>query len=589
MTTQPPSGTGKQLDDGIEDSIDDSLDELVLQAKRASLENPVKAAVGSHEASDGDDAIGDDSRSDLVGDVAVDIALDDVGEGEPSELATETLRAGALSEVNGDADSPGASIPIPDVISADSPDDVPRGGFAGAAVTALPVREEDVVVSEDEVRVKVESVPHDEAAATGKPDQAADHPASATESAQPAVDAAAADTDDGEEGDVDGDGKGDEDTTSQGFKGKPGEDSMAPRPFGTHEEITRDVVTPVAARPAVTDEQVEEETKVEPYVTAMRAAASMTDGDEPEAGLATQAREERDRALRQSAALSGTPLTPPTASQPVGAPGTDFDDSENDLKLDDDTETETPSELIRQAAERDVSAARGATPPPGYPGRRLPTPSPGILQGPASAALAALATNPGLARMTPSKTMPGVKPPSSSSAIFNTVRLPLGGLLAVLGATFGGGLLIGAVLWRVAPGEMHAGEHNQQQPTMAAPAVAAPPAAEPVPAVAAEPTPAPAAAAPTEPSAPATAAAAAEPSPSSPEPAAATATAPPTPPVPTIVPPRPVAAANPGGQPTAGRGTRSGVATAAGKPPVRPKRTASAGKSKTTWVDPFAQ
>src|SRR5882757_5485701 len=62
-------------------------------------------------------------------------------------------------------------------------------------------------------------------------------------------------------------------------------------------------VTVLAPRPTFFDEVREEETKVDPYETAIRAAASRDDG------LTTQASQQRDRALRKSTSQPRLPTT----------------------------------------------------------------------------------------------------------------------------------------------------------------------------------------------------------------------------------------------------------------------------------------
>ncbi|HET6285050.1 MAG TPA: hypothetical protein VFH73_29095, partial [Polyangia bacterium] len=387
MTTKPASGSSEPIDDGIEDSIDDSLDELVLQAKEASLENPVKSKNGSHEAS---------SSGHSSDGPAAEVATATMSDNS-TEIALDIAEAGADDDAAADDTE---LIPIPDVVSADSPDNVPRGGVAGDALAAaLPVAERDVVVSEDEVRVKVEPVPSDDASTTSQP--AAEEPAPAAAAPQdydlspivnpvldPIVDANAESAQ-----------AQDDNPSAEGGETSENDHSAADSSDDLTEnmragELRPLATTPVVGHPSLTDEAAEELTPIEPYASAMRAA-SMSNREKPEAGLATQAREERDRALRQSSGAP-SPRTPPTtASHPVATANVHFDDSENELVLDDDTETETPSDLHRLSPGRDQLGARGSTPPQGYPGRRLPTPSPGILQGPAgSGAYAALATNP---------------------------------------------------------------------------------------------------------------------------------------------------------------------------------------------------
>ncbi len=73
------------------------------------------------------------------------------------------------------------------------------------------------------------------------------------------------------------------------------DDDSVPAPVGE--------VTVLAPRPTFFDEVREEETKVDPYETAIRAAASRDDG------LTSQASQQRDRALRKSASQPRLPTT----------------------------------------------------------------------------------------------------------------------------------------------------------------------------------------------------------------------------------------------------------------------------------------
>ncbi len=191
---------------------------------------------------------------------------------------------------------------------------------------------------------------------------------------------------------------------------------------------------------------------------------------------------------------------------------------------------------------------------------RLPTPRP---------------STPSPARITGQSlpVVPGSGPQQSvrtTSAVFNKVQLPLGGLVTVVGAAFGVGLIIGAVLWRgsIEPaGEPAAHETKPPEapaPSAPAPAAAPTPATEPAAVAPAPPPPAPAAAAP--------------------EPKSAPATAPPAP----LAPARPAASAvaikKVAAAPVkAGRPTKK----AAGSPTAKSDGPAK-GKGPA-WVDPFAQ
>jgi hypothetical protein len=366
-------------------------------------------------------------------------------------------------------------------------------------------------------------------------------------------------------------------------------------------------VTVLAPRPTFFDEVREEETKVDPYETAIRAAASRDDG------LTSQASQQRDRALRKSASQPRLPTTRAAHDES----DVEFEDAEAEdsqeygASLSGNIGERTPADMpvAEDASPPSGFLSGGASggfssrlpppmrsaPPPGrpdiYPGRRIPTPS------------STSNTNDFLPLPTggfgsgshyPSIAIPAPVAPDTSSARVaaltdNRVRLPAAGLAGFLVTAFGGGLLIGALLWR---GHAASPPPIQQLPVAAhtAPAIIT----EPVqPIVKPVPPPAPEAKAAPE----------AKPAPT----AAAAATPPPTPSMPTMAaeasPTPAVAETPPAPKPAKKASGTSSLSSRARKfsiadedailngqdptppPPPAPK----AKKKKAAWTDPFAQ
>ncbi len=382
------------------------------------------------------------------------------------------------------------------------------------------------------------------------------------------------------------------------------------------------------ARPSVTDDE-EEQTKVEPAATALHAAASRDgDDDEVTTALSAQASVEREKALRKS--------VPPSLDLPLPAPSyrtqssgdDEFEDPEDDddvelahdtpavISVDDEAiatssysadEEEPSSELEAVLAPRrpagspplgsaigsfgrggdGFGAARLPTPSPGY-GFSLP--SPGQLPAPSNSPFSARTApigSPYAATRTTSAPMPAIQIPapsgaaalpSSRSGMFFAVQVPVVGLLALIVAAGGGGVLLGAKLWRSGtPAAM-------TPPTLAtAPSPATPtapvlqpvaPAAAPAPSAA----PAPVAAAPVAaaPAAPAASAAARSPRP------------PPLRPWPRRAAPAPKPVKHAAGRPLARRTPSLGAAPG-GSPAPAKARPAKVAKVAKGWVDPFAE
>lgn len=395
-----------------------------------------------------------------------------------------------------------------------------------------------------------------------------------------------------------------------------------------------DEVTVMAARPSIADDE-EEETKVEAATTALHAAKSRNeDDDEVTTALSAQASVEREKALRKSVPPSlDLPLPSPSArSDPdsfanLAGLGDEFEDPEDD-DGDGDLAHDTPaiaadeeamatssysaepdepsSELEAVLAPRrppgsppmgspigalglhgrgdGFGAARLPTPSLGY-GLSLPSPAPAPANSPFSARLAPVGS-PYAART--SAPMPAIQIPapsgaaalpSSSFGLFYKVQVPVVGLVALLVAVGGGGVLVGAKLWRsrvtpfVTPGAAPASLASAPAPVViqpVPPAAAAAPTA-PLPSVAAVPVAAPSATAPPPIPPPPTAAPVVEqvPAPISP-------------------PPRPV-------KHTVARSSARKAPVAdeeetAPSVPARP-RPAKASKPKVAkgWVDPFAE
>jgi hypothetical protein len=378
----------------------------------------------------------------------------------------------------------------------------------------------------------------------------------------------------------------------------------------------------VMARPSVTDDE-EESTKVEPAATALHAAASRDgDDDEVTTALSAQASVEREKALRKSVPPSlDLPLPSPSyRTDSAGDDGDEFEDPEDDdvelahdtpavISVDNDAiatssysadDEEPSSELEAVLAPRrptgspplgsaigsfgrggeGFGAARLPTPSPGY-GFSLP--SPGQLPAPSNSPFSARTApvgSPYAATRTTSAPMPAIQIPapsgaaalpSSRSGMFFAVQVPVVGLLALIVAAGGGGVLLGAKLWRsgapvaMPPATLATAPVSAPVVQPTAPTAAAPSAATPVAA-------APAAAPPVAPA----------PSVAVPAPAAA----------PVAEEAAPVPAARPvkraATRPLARRTPALG-ASAGGNPAPAKARPAKVAKVAKGWVDPFAE
>jgi len=240
------------------------------------------------------------------------------------------------------------------------------------------------------------------------------------------------------------------------------DDDSVPAPVGE--------VTVLAPRPTFFDEVREEETKVDPYETAIRAAASRDDG------LTSQASQQRDRALRKSASQPRLPTTRAAHDES----DVEFEDAEADdsqeygASLSGDIGAPTPADIpITQNPLDDASPPSGyqssptlagfssrlppplrTAPPPGrpdiYPGRRIPTPN---TTSNTNDFLPLPTGGFGSGSHYPSIAIPAPVAPDTSSARVsaltdNRIRLPATGLAIFMVTAFGGGLLIGALLWR---------------------------------------------------------------------------------------------------------------------------------------------
>jgi hypothetical protein len=394
---------------------------------------------------------------------------------------------------------------------------------------------------------------------------------------------------------------------------------------GDLDEGDDDEVTILAHRPIADDD--EEATKVEPAATALHAAASRDeDDDEVTTALSAQASVEREKALRKS--------VPPSLDLPLpsyradrfggGGAGDEFEDPEDDDGV--DLEHDTPASI---SVEHDVIASSPYAPeleepsseleavlaprrpvgsPPlgspiasfgrsgeGFGSARLPTPSAGYgfslpspgqapapSNSPFSARLAPVGS-PYAATRTTSAPMPAIQIPapsgaaalpSSSSGLFFKVQVPVVGLLALLVAAGGGGVLLGAKLWRSGP---PASAALSATPVQAVAIQQVPPSAPAQPAPAAEAPPAGAAA-------PAPAA------------AAASGPTPPPPPPPSAAPPAVEQAAAPAPTPRPAKHVaarpfvrKTPVAGASGAAPAAPARPKPKAKVAKGWVDPFAE
>ena len=344
-----------------------------------------------------------------------------------------------------------------------------------------------------------------------------------------------------------------------------------------------------------------------------------------EQSLAEQSREERERVLRRS--RPPTPATPRPRLRDRENDGDSERDEAQDPELEvgaldygrqrpspspsDDDEDDDDGPGGRPAGDEPRASDHGSDAPalratlPLYPstgsgsGRhslpppatrrtptaghaRLPTPKPGVQ---VSVTPSPRISSPGI----PISVGAGALGPAARarppSAVFSKVQLPLGGLVTMVGAAFGVGLILGALLWRGAaepPAEVggHAAAEGKVAPVSAGTEPAAPktpaatasapaavPAAEPTPAALA-PTPAPPV--PAEAIAPAVSAPAAE----VPPPPSLQASAPGP-----KEPSKKVASATP----KTARGRKAAAASSA-------ETTDGQAKAKNAaWVDPFAQ
>ena len=349
-------------------------------------------------------------------------------------------------------------------------------------------------------------------------------------------------------------------------------------------------ITVIAPRPTFADDEVKEETKVDPYETAIRAAATRDDG------LSSQASHQRERALRKNA---NTPVRAP--ARPALAE-VEFEEAEtgNEDAYDSSPHgahsERTPAD-IPIADDSGPSPAGGyATasggymprlpppgrpmPPPGrpdiYPGRRIPTPSSDFLPSP-SGGFGSGAHYPSIAIPAPSAHDSSTR--SATSRGDNRVRLPPAGLAMFLVTAFAGGLLVGAMLWRgrppSGPVDLPVVTHVVSKPIVAEPVQ---PIVKPVPS-------------------PSSGIAAAVPTPAAPSAGAAnpgTGTAAPTmptlaaetAPVVTEMPP-PVVEKPKRAKPRKTTTLDEDLAAAANEPPPPPTR--SRRKKTIPWQDPFAQ
>ena len=283
----------------------------------------------------------------------------------------------------------------------------------------------------------------------------------------------------------------------------------------------------LAPRPTFFDEVREEETKVDPYETAIRAAASRGDG------LTSQASKQRDQALRKSTSQPRLPTARANDDDDVEFEDADADDSQKyGASLSGDIGERTPADI--PLGDEDVSPPSGflsgggsdgfqprlplpppmrTSPPPGrpdiYPGRRIPTPS---STSNTNDFLPIPTGGFGSGSHYPSIAIPAPIAVDSTSARVaaltdNRIRLPAAGLASFLVTAFGGGLLIGALLWRG-----HAAPAPIQQLPVAvhtAPAIITEPVTQPI----VKPVPPPAPAPEVKPAAPAASATAAAPAP----------------------------------------------------------------------------
>jgi nicotinate-nucleotide--dimethylbenzimidazole phosphoribosyltransferase len=284
---------------------------------------------------------------------------------------------------------------------------------------------------------------------------------------------------------------------------------MAPPDAKPGEDVT------LIARLSVLDELVEESTKVEPLEAALRAKASTE--DEP-INLGEQAATQREKALAMAA---------PTALDRISAaefedPGDDDDDgliisaTPGIISVEEDDEEPTASQRPPGAVRTTPAPVSlggnngpslpsfggalnlgGPTPAPLSTGPKLPapTPVPGRalhLPTPNGGMPVGLGLGSGPSRVpTPPLAIPapmGNPAPAAParSAVFKSVQVPLGGIVACLVAVFGLGFVVGAYMWQgdaqpsvaaehAPPAEVHAPAELPQR--TAAPPVAEQPAA----------------------------------------------------------------------------------------------------------------
>jgi hypothetical protein len=378
-------------------------------------------------------------------------------------------------------------------------------------------------------------------------------------------------------------------------------DADSPAPVGE--------VTVLAPRPTFFDEVREEETKVDPYETAIRAAASRGDG------LTSQASKQRDQALRKSTSQPRLPTARANDDDDVEFEDADADDSQKyGASLSGDIGERTPAEI--PLGDEDVSPPSGflsgggsdgfqprlplpppmrTSPPPGrpdiYPGRRIPTPS---STSNTNDFLPIPTGGFGSGSHYPSIAIPAPIAVDSTSARVaaltdNRIRLPAAGLASFLVTAFGGGLLIGALLWRG-----HAAPAPIQQLPVAvhtAPAIITEPVTQPI----VKPVPPPAPAPEVKPAAPAasTTAAAPAPAPSMPTMAAEAQPAPAVVEMPPPAPTKPAKKASSASSKPRKFSMADEDAILNGEdptpPPPEPRAAPRAKKKKAAWTDPFAQ
>jgi hypothetical protein len=353
-------------------------------------------------------------------------------------------------------------------------------------------------------------------------------------------------------------------------------------------------ITVIAPRPTFADDEVKEETKVDPYETAIRAAATR---DEP---LTSQASHQRERALRRatpsvSASASRQPARAALAEVEFEDPETTGDYASAPHGADASERTPADAPDVPMLADDSAPSPAGGypspasgymprlpppgrpSPPPGrpdiYPGRRIPTPSSDFLPAPA-VGFGSGAHYPSIAIPAPSAQDSSAR--TSAALADNRVRLPVTGLAVFLVTAFGGGLLVGAMLWR---GRAASGSADMPVVTH----VVSKTSVEPIQPIVVKPVPPPSAPVAVAPSAPAVAVAAPAPAaaaaaPSLPTLAAETPAVTDTPPPPVEKPKKAKAKKT-----TTLDEDLAAVDNDAPPPPPKAK------KKKTVWQDPFAQ